>query len=65
MTTQGKTNQANFEKIAWENPMGFRKRGENFSISFPHVSRGAGFFDLQIQIKDKELVIQQMFQAVP
>ncbi|MBT3889719.1 MAG: hypothetical protein HN617_11950 [Planctomycetaceae bacterium] len=58
-------NQANFEKIAWENPMGFRKRGENFSISFPHVSRGAGFFDLQIQIKDKELVIQQMFQAVP
>ena len=58
-------NQANFEKIAWDKPMGFRKRGETFSISFPHISRGAGFFDLQIQIKNKELLIQQMFQAVP
>ena len=58
-------NQANFEKIAWDKPMAFRKRAETFSISFPHISRGAGFFDLQIQIKNKELLIQQMFQAVP
>jgi|TARA_B110000438_G_C15781012_1_gene636343 hypothetical protein len=58
-------NQGNFEKIAWDKPMAFRKQGENVSVSFPHVSRGAGFFDLQIQIKKKELIIQQMFQAVP
>ena len=58
-------NQASFKKIAWDKPMGFRKQGEKFSISFPHVSRGAGFFDLQIEIKDKELIIQEMFQAVP
>ena len=58
-------NQSSFEKIAWDKPMAFRKQGENFSVSFPHVSRGAGFFDLQIKIKNKELIIQQMFQAVP
>jgi hypothetical protein len=58
-------NQANFENIAWDKPMAFRKQGESLSVSFPHVSRGAGFFDLQIRIKNKELIIQQMFQAVP
>jgi hypothetical protein len=58
-------NQANFERIAWDKPMAFRKQGESLSVSFPHVSRGAGFFDLQLQIKNKELIIQQMFQAVP
>ena len=58
-------NQANFEKIAWDKPMGFRKRGETFSISFPHISRGAGFFDLQIKMTGGEIKIEQMFQAIP
>ena len=58
-------NQANFKQIAWDKPMGFRKRGENFSVSFPHISQGGGFFDLQVKMDGKDLVIRQMFQAVP
>ncbi len=58
-------NQANFKQIAWDKPMGFRKRGENYSISFPHKARGGGFFDLQVKMDGKDMVIQQMFQAVP
>ena len=58
-------NQANFKQIAWDKPMGFRKRGENFSVSFPHKAQGGGFFDLQVKMDGKDLVIRQMFQAVP
>ena len=58
-------NQANFKQIAWDKPMGFRKRGENFSVSFPHKAQGGGFFDLQVKMDGKDLVIHQMFQAVP
>ena len=58
-------NQDNFKQIAWTKPMGFRKRGEDFSVSFPHKSQGGGFFDLQVKMENKELVIHQMFQAVP
>ena len=58
-------NQANFKQIAWDKPMSFRKRGENFSVSFPHKAQGAGFFDLQVKMDGKDLVIRQMFQAVP
>jgi len=58
-------NQENFKQIAWDKPMGFRKRGEDFSISFPHKAQGGGFFDLQVKMKNKEMIIHQMFQAVP
>jgi hypothetical protein len=58
-------NQENFKQIAWDKPMGFRKRGENFSISFPHKAQGGGFFDLQVKMKNMEMIIHQMFQAVP
>ena len=58
-------NQGNFKQIAWDKPMGFRKRGENFSVSFPHKSQGGGFFDLQVKMDGKDMVIHQMFQAVP
>ena len=64
-TEEPAVRQENFKQIAWDKPLSFRKRGENYSVSFPHAARGAGFFDLQIKMDDGELIIQQMFQAVP
>jgi hypothetical protein len=58
-------NVKNLKQIAWTKPMSFRKRGESISVSFPHKGEGAGFFDLQITLDDKQLLINQMFQAVP
>ena len=45
--------------------MSFRKQGDNYSVTFPHIARGAGFFDLQIKMNNGELIIHQMFQAIP
>tara|TARA_B100001013_G_scaffold224923_1_gene137715 strand:- start:640 stop:1311 length:672 start_codon:yes stop_codon:yes gene_type:complete len=59
-------NVQNLKQIAWTKPMGFRKRGETISVSFPHkAGSGAGFFDLQITLDDNQLLINQMFQAIP
>lgn len=64
-TVEPAVRQENFEQIAWDKPMSFRKQGDNYSVTFPHTARGAGFFDLQIKINNGELIIHQMFQAVP
>jgi hypothetical protein len=64
-TVEPAVRQENFEQIAWDKPMSFRKQGDNYSVTFPHIARGAGFFDLQIKINNGELIIHQMFQAIP
>ncbi len=64
-TVEPAVRQENFEQIAWDKPMSFRKQGDNYSVTFPHIARGAGFFDLQIKIDNGELIIHQMFQAIP
>ena len=64
-TVEPAVRQENFEQIAWDKPMSFRKQGDNCSVTFPHIARGAGFFDLQIKINNGELIIHQMFQAIP
>lgn len=64
-TVEPAVRQENFEQIAWDKPMSFRKQGDNYSVTFPHIARGAGFFDLQIKIIRGELIIHQMFQAIP
>ncbi|MBA63220.1 MAG: hypothetical protein CMJ76_12755 [Planctomycetaceae bacterium] len=64
-TVEPAVRQENFEQISWDKPMSFRRQGENYSVSFPHIARGAGFFDLQIKLSDDELIIHQMFQAIP
>jgi len=64
-TVEPAVRQENFEQIAWDKPMSFRKQGDNYSVTFPHIARGAGFFDLQIKMNNGELIIHQMFQAIP
>ncbi len=64
-TVEPAVRQESFEQIAWDKPMSFRKQGDNYSVTFPHIARGAGFFDLQIKINNGELIIHQMFQAIP
>ena len=64
-TVEPAVRQESFEQIAWDKPMSFRKQGDNYSITFPHIARGAGFFDLQIKMNNGELIIHQMFQAIP
>ncbi len=64
-TVEPAVRHENFKQIAWDRPMSFRRQGENYSVSFPHIARGAGFFDLQIKLSDDELIIHQMFQAIP
>ena len=64
-TVEPAVRQESFEQIAWDKPMSFRKQGDNYSVTFPHIARGAGFFDLQIKMNNGELIIHQMFQAIP
>ena len=64
-TVEPAVRQENFEQIAWDKPMSFRKQGNNYSVTFPQLARGAGFFDLQIKINNGDLIIHQMFQAIP
>ena len=64
-TVEPAVRQESFKQIAWDKPMSFRKQGDNYSVTFPHIARGAGFFDLQIKIIRGELIIHQMFQAIP
>jgi len=64
-TVEPAVRQENFEQIAWDKPMSFRKQRDNYSVTFPHIARGAGFFDLQIKMNNGELIIHQMFQAIP
>ena len=54
------------EQIDWNRPQGFRKSGENVSVSFLHKGgEGEGFFDLEMKAADGVLTIQQILQAVP
>jgi len=64
-TVEPAVRQESFKQIAWDKPMSFRKQGDNYSVTFPHIAHGAGFFDLQIKIIRGELIIHQMFQAIP
>ena len=64
-TVEPAVRQESFKQIAWDKPMSFRKQGDNYSVTFPHIARGAGFFDLQIKINNGDLIIHQMFQAIP
>ena len=64
-TVEPAVRQESFKQIAWDKPMSFRKQGDNYSVTFPLIARGAGFFDLQIKIIRGELIIHQMFQAIP
>ena len=41
-TVEPAVRQENFEQIAWDKPMSFRKQGDNYSVTFPHIARGAG-----------------------
>ena len=60
-------NQKSLDQIDWTKPSRFSKRGEGqISVGFLHkAGPGGGFFDLQVNLKGKQLTITQMFQAVP
>ncbi len=58
-------NERSFNQIDWDNPQGFRKRGDAISASFSHKAEAGGFFDLQLKLDKKQLTITQMFQAIP
>ena len=59
-------NQKRLDQVDCSKPSLFSKRGEAISIGFLHkAGPGAGFFDLQVELKGKQLTITQMFQAVP
>jgi len=60
-------NQKRLDQVDWSKPSRFSKRGEGqISVGFLHkAGPGGGFFDLQVNLKGKQLTITQMFQAVP
>ncbi len=60
-------NQKRLDQVDWSKPSRFSKRGEGqISVGFLHkAGPGGGFFDLQVNLKGKQLTIIQMFQAVP
>ncbi|MFP6611612.1 MAG: hypothetical protein VB835_04810 [Pirellulales bacterium] len=58
-------NERSFNQIDWNNPQGFRKRGDAISVSFSHQAEAGGFFDLQLKLDKKQLTITQMFEAIP
>ena len=52
-------------QVDWTRPLNFSKRGESILVGFLHKAKGSGFFDLQVRVSAKKLIIEQMFQAVP
>lgn len=58
--------KGSLDQIDWSKPQFMRKGGDIVSVGFLHKGGpGSGFFDLQINAKGEELVIQQVLQAVP
>ncbi|MEC7776480.1 MAG: hypothetical protein VYC32_10315 [Planctomycetota bacterium] len=58
-------NAEQLKQVNWKKPGGFWKRGERLSVQFPHKREGNGFFDLQVEVGKKQLVITQLLQAIP
>lgn len=52
-------------QVDWSSPITFSKRGEFILAGFLHKGRGSGFFDLQVRLADKKLVIDRVLQAIP
>lgn len=53
------------EQVDWTSPMGFRKSGETYSVSFPHKRDGEGFFDLQVRPEGDRLTVTEVLRAIP
>ena len=51
--------------VDWSKPLHFGKRKDLISAGYGHKNKGSGFFDLQIKVVGKELIIEQVFQAIP
>ncbi len=52
-------------EVDWSRPTTFSRRGGSVLVGFLHKARGSGFFDLQVRMAGKKLVIEQVLQAVP
>ena len=52
-------------EVDWSRPTTFSRRGGSVLVGFLHKARGSGFFDLQIRVAGKKIVIEQVLQAVP
>ena len=51
--------------VDWSKPLHFGKREDLISAGYGHKNKDSGFFDLQIKVVGKELIIEQVFQAIP
>lgn len=58
-------NTEQLKQVDWKKPGGFWKRRERLSVQFPHKREGNGFFDLQVEVGKKQLIITQLLQAIP
>ena len=57
--------RSSLEQVDWTKPIGFFKHGKTTSVSFPHKREGNGFFDVEIQMVEPNLIVKQVVQAVP
>lgn len=58
-------NEDSLDQVDWSQPQGFRKRGDQISVSFNHKSEGGGFYELEVLPTNDKLVISQVLRAIP